>query len=131
MQDLEIIWVDVRLGTTNNLVAYCYRPPGQSAADIDSFLSGFELSLDPAFAVPNISYINQNSPIDTDVQYITDVLSKAMEECIPTKIITHRPRDKLGFTTRVRKLYRECQQLHNIKKRTTVCGLHLLCENPN
>ena len=57
IQDLEMIWMEVRIGTTTNLIASCYRPPGQPAAERDGFLSNFELSIDLACNVPNISSI--------------------------------------------------------------------------
>ena len=62
--------------------------------------------------------IDNQSPIDADVKILTDTLIKAMDECIPSKTVTIRPKDKPGFTSKVRKLYRECQHLHKIKLRT-------------
>ena len=41
-----------------------------------------------------------------------------MDECIPNKVVTIRPNDKPSFTSKVRKLYRECQHLHKKKLRT-------------
>ena len=62
--------------------------------------------------------IDNQSPIDADVKLLTDVLIKAMDECIPTKLIKIRPKDKPGFTSKVKKLYRDCQRLHRKKLRT-------------
>ena len=71
----------------------------------------YELLNEILLNIPWDSIDNQSS-IDADVKLLTDVLSQAMDECIPHKIVTIRPRDKPGFTNNVRKLYRECQRLH-------------------
>ena len=41
-----------------------------------------------------------------------------MDNCIPTKVVKIRPKDKPGYTNQVRKLYKECHRLHKIKQRT-------------
>ncbi|MFZ2539900.1 MAG: reverse transcriptase domain-containing protein [Oscillospiraceae bacterium] len=43
-KNLEIIWIEVHLKKLKILFGVCYRPPGQSAADIQNFLNGLEYS---------------------------------------------------------------------------------------
>lgn len=45
--DLEIIWVEIKLGHCVFLVGVCYRPPNQNAEQIDTFMEGLHDSLYP------------------------------------------------------------------------------------
>ena len=47
-----------------------------------------------------------------------DILEKIIEECIPSQIVTIRPKDKPWMTSEIRKLIRKRNRLHKIYKRT-------------
>ena len=46
--DIEILWIEARIGNRKFLLSSCYRPPGQTAAEIDRFLNHFQLSVELA-----------------------------------------------------------------------------------
>jgi hypothetical protein len=49
-QDTDLLWVEIKLNHKKILVGSCYRPPGQSADEITTFMSNLEDSLDLAFS---------------------------------------------------------------------------------
>ena len=46
---LELLWVEVDMGAKKVFIGSCYRPNGQSAAEVESFMSDFQESLDMVF----------------------------------------------------------------------------------
>ena len=46
IDNIELIWIEFKTEKKSNLVGCCYRPPGQSLAQSNSFLSSFENSLE-------------------------------------------------------------------------------------
>jgi hypothetical protein len=47
----DLLWVEFRLGLKKILVAACYRPPGQSADEVDLFMSNFSDSVEMALGL--------------------------------------------------------------------------------
>ena len=62
--------------------------------------------------------ITQESSLEDDVSFLTECLTNATENCVPSKFVRIRPRDKPGFNVQVRRLYSECRRLHKIKQRS-------------
>ena len=53
---LELVWVEYHLNSKKHLIGCCYRPPGQSAAEIELFINNLYTSL-------NLSYMDNFSSI--------------------------------------------------------------------
>ena len=49
INDLELLWVEVELGTKKVLIGSCYRPNGQNANEVDQFMTNFQDSLERVF----------------------------------------------------------------------------------
>ena len=47
--DIDLLWVEIRVNLKKILVGACYRPPGQSAEEVTTFMSNLEDSIDLAF----------------------------------------------------------------------------------
>ena len=72
--------------------------------------------------VPWHIFLNSDQTIDeaTD-QYMRIVLDE-IHECIPSREVLIRPRDKPGMTSEVRTLLRKCHRLHKIAQRSNSAG---------
>ena len=235
LNTMEVVWIELIIGSLKHLIACCYRPPGQSAAEVGAFLSDLQYSIDAASSLPSISSISllgdfndrctdwnanhtsselgnrlrdlitysnlhqlihdptrdlhildliiTNSPnyylrsgviasvsdldhdfvfgefvftytksttfqrhicyydqsdydslnntinnttwdtlitdqtdLNHDVDLLTSTISDAINKYIPSKTITIRPKNKPGYTSKVKKLYKECQRLHKKTK---------------
>jgi hypothetical protein len=47
--ETDLMWIELLLGHKKILIGACYRPPGQSADEVELFLSDFSDSVDMAF----------------------------------------------------------------------------------
>ena len=47
--NMEILWVEIKLGTHSILLSVCYRPPNQTAEQVDSFI---DLLTDTLYSIP-------------------------------------------------------------------------------
>ena len=66
----------------------------------------------------NWDNITQSSTLEDDVSYFTASLTNIIENCIPSRTVKIYPRDRPGFNSHTRKLFKECHRLHKIKNKT-------------
>jgi exonuclease III len=45
-EEIELLWVEITLGVKKIIVGSCYRPPGQSADEVEVFITKFQESID-------------------------------------------------------------------------------------
>ena len=59
-------------------------------------------------------------PVDIDelAKKLTNILTELSEMCIPSKTIKLKPKDKLGITFQVKKLFKQAKRLHKRAKRS-------------
>ena len=62
--------------------------------------------------------LSGDSECDDVVYTFTKIIQDEIKNCIPTKEVLIRPRDKPGMTSEVRRLFRRCNRLHKISQRT-------------
>ena len=68
--------------------------------------------------VVDISVLRVNNDINNACKKNSEMLVSIAQQCIPLKDIWVRPRDKLGMTPAIRKLFRQCKRFHKKATRT-------------
>ena len=58
LDSMEIIWMELSIHNKKHLISCCYRPPGQSAAQVDMFLTDFQYTIDAATSNIHISSLS-------------------------------------------------------------------------
>ena len=56
--------------------------------------------------------------LEEDVSFLSLCITNATDNCVPSRFVRIRPRDKPGYNGHVRKLYRDCRRLHKAKQRS-------------